>query len=101
MIRRFLTQILLAGALLGAQHAALAHQVSHLAGNADAQNQGLVHTKLCDKCASFAKISAAVPALAAFVVPPSPAHAQFPCRGISRFRCTTVAFFSRGPPACL
>lgn len=86
--------------LLFAQQAAYAHAISHLGKEAPAKEQ-LAHSKLCNKCASFEKISgvapASVPALVSlellFVQPPQ-ADYVFSPRSVA-------AFHSRAPPVFL
>ena len=83
--------------LLFAQQAAYAHAVSHLGKEPPAKEQ-LAHSKLCDKCVSFEKISgiapAGVPVLVALdvrFVQPLPARYSFRPH-------TVAAFHSRAPP---
>jgi hypothetical protein len=54
-LHRALTSLLIL-LLLFAQQAAYAHAISHLGKEAPAKEQ-LAHSKLCDKCVSFEKIS--------------------------------------------
>ena len=83
--------------LLFAQQAAYAHAVSHLGKEPPAKEQ-LAHSKLCDKCVSFEKISGIAPATVPIVVSldvrfvqPSPVRYAFRPH-------TVAAFHSRGPP---
>ncbi len=86
--------------LLFAQHAAFAHAISHLGKEPPAKEQ-LAHSKLCDKCVSFEKISGVAPtsppallALELLYTQPSQAYYAFTPR-------TVVVFHGRGPPAFL
>jgi hypothetical protein len=54
--RRFLAYLLPA-VLVFAQHGAVAHVVSHAGDNSADPEQTLIHLKLCDKCASAAKVT--------------------------------------------
>ena len=86
--------------LLLAQQAAYAHAISHLGKQPPAKEQ-LAHSKLCDKCVSFEKISGVAPAsVPAFVsldlIFAQPLHADY------LFSPRTVAaFHSRAPPVFL
>ena len=86
--------------LLFAQHAAFAHAISHLGKEPPAKEQ-LAHSKLCDKCVSFEKISGVAPtspppllALRLVFTPPSQTSYAFAPR-------TVVVFHGRGPPSLL
>src|SRR5207342_943775 len=59
-LHRALTSLLIL-LLLFAQQAAFAHAISHLVKEPPAKEQ-LAHSKLCDKCVSFEKISGVAPA---------------------------------------
>ena len=83
--------------LLFAQHAAYAHAISHLGNEAPAKEQ-LAHSKLCDKCVSFEKISGVAPtsvpvlvSLDLFFAQPLSVDYIFSPR-------TFAAFHSRAPP---
>lgn len=83
--------------LLFAQQAAYAHAISHLGKEAPAKEQ-LAHSKLCDKCVSFEKISGVAPtsvpvlvSLDFFFAHPLPVDYIFSPR-------TFAAFHSRAPP---
>ncbi|MEO8007164.1 MAG: hypothetical protein ABI728_01395 [Betaproteobacteria bacterium] len=86
--------------LLFAQQAAYAHAVSHLGKEPPGKEQ-LAHSKLCDKCVSFEKISgvaiASIPALLSlqlhFAQPPQADYGFSPR--------TLTAFHSRAPPVFL
>src|SRR5258706_607910 len=86
--------------LLFAQQAAYAHAISHLGKEPPAKEQ-LAHSKLCDKCVSFEKISGAAPAgahafpplFSIFTKPPQADHVFSPR--------TVAAFNSRAPPVFL
>ena len=55
-LRRRLLALLLPAVLVFAQHGAMAHLVSHAGDNAADSEQTLIHLKLCDKCATAAKV---------------------------------------------
>jgi hypothetical protein len=83
--------------LLFAQQAAFAHAISHL-GKEPPAKERLAHSKLCDKCVSFEKISGvaptSVPVLASLdllFAQPLPVDYVFSPR-------TVAAFHSRAPP---
>ena len=83
--------------LLVAQQAAYAHAISHLGKQAPA-NEQLAHSKLCDKCVSFEKISGVAPASVSILVSLDVAFAQ-PLHVDYIFSPRTVAaFHSRAPP---
>ena len=86
--------------LLFAQQAAFAHAISHL-GKEPPAKERLAHSKLCDKCVSFEKISGvaptSVPVLASLdlvFAQPLPVDYVFSPR-------TVAAFRSRAPPFSL
>ena len=54
--RKRLISWLLPAVLVFAQQAALAHVVAHAADQSAESEQSLVHLKLCDECASAAKL---------------------------------------------
>jgi hypothetical protein len=64
MMRRFVSHVMLAFALLFAQSAGLSHAASHLGNEPAKQEEKLLHLKLCDKCSSFEKLSYGPPAQA-------------------------------------
>lgn len=83
--------------LLFAQQAAYAHAISHLGKEVPAKER-LAHSKLCDKCVSFEKISGVAPnsvstlvALDLFFAQPLSVDSSFSPR-------TVAAFHSRAPP---
>ena len=83
--------------LLFAQQAAYAHAISHLGKEAPAKEQ-LAHSKLCDKCVSFEKISGVAPtsvsvlvSLDRFLTQPLFVDSVFSPRMVA-------AFHSRAPP---
>ena len=83
--------------LLFAQQAAFAHAISHLGKELPAKER-LAHSKLCDKCVSFEKISGFVPNSVCVLVSLNPFFAQ-PLSVDSIFSPRTVAaFHSRAPP---
>lgn len=55
-LKKRLLAFLLPAVLAFAQHAAMAHLVSHAGDNAADPEQTLIHLKLCDKCATAAKL---------------------------------------------
>lgn len=86
--------------LLFAQQAAYAHAISHLGKEPPAKEQ-LAHSKLCDKCVSFEKISGVAPASVPVLVSLDLVFAQ-PLRVDYVFGPPTVAAFrSRAPPVFL
>ena len=96
---RFLNGLLIL-LLLFAQQAAYAHAVSHL-GKEPPAKERLAHSKLCDKCVSFEKLSGIAPASVPVLVlrdvsfvQPSPAHYSFLPRSVAPFH-------SRAPPQFL
>jgi hypothetical protein len=98
-LHRALTSLLIL-LLLFAQQAAYAHAISHL-GKEPPANEQLAHSKLCDKCVGFEKISgvapAGVPVLFSLVLvfaQPLDADYAFSPR-------TVAAFQSRAPPVFL
>lgn len=98
-LHRVLTSLLIL-LLLFAQQAAYAHAISHLGKDAPAKEQ-LAHSKLCDKCVSFEKISGVAPGSACAVLPLEFAFAQ-PLQADYAFSPRTVAaFHSRAPPVFL
>jgi hypothetical protein len=98
-LHRALTSLLIL-LLLFAQQAAYAHAISHLGKETPAKEQ-FAHSKLCDKCVSFEKISGVAPAAVPILVSLSllflqPLHADYV------FSPRTVAAFnSRAPPLFL
>ncbi|MEO8159459.1 MAG: hypothetical protein ABI648_16800 [Betaproteobacteria bacterium] len=83
--------------LLFAQQAAYAHAITHLGKNAPAKEQ-LAHSKLCDKCVSFEKISGVAPTSVPVIVSIDLFFAQ-PLHADYVFSPRTVAaFHSRAPP---
>ncbi|HEX4985232.1 MAG TPA: hypothetical protein VFV71_04080 [Burkholderiales bacterium] len=86
--------------LLFVQQAAFAHAISHLGKNAPAKEQ-LAHSKLCDKCLSFEKVSGATPVGAPAPIAPAPAF-QPPRQADYAFVVrTAVVFHGRAPPVFL
>ena len=83
--------------LLFAQQAAYAHAISHLGKEVPAKEQ-LAHSKLCDKCVSFEKISGVAPTSVAILVSLDLCFAQ-PLSVDYIFCPRTVAAFNiRAPP---
>lgn len=89
---------LLALLLLFAQQAAYAHSVTHLGKEPPAKEQ-LAHSKLCDKCVSFEKISGAAPASAPVLVSLDLKFAQPAQADHGSSPRAVAAFRSRAPPA--
>ena len=83
--------------LLFAQQAAYVHAISHLGKEPPAKEQ-LAHSKLCDKCVSFEKISGVAPTSVAALVSPELLFAQPPHLGYVFSPRTVAAFYSRAPP---
>jgi hypothetical protein len=86
--------------VLFAQQAAYAHAVSHLGKEPPAKEQ-LAHSKLCDKCVSFEKISGVAPAGVPVLVSLELVFAQAPQAGYAFSPRTVAAFHSRAPPSSL
>ena len=98
-LHRVLTSLLIV-LLLFAQQAAYAHAISHLGKEPPAKEQ-LAHSKLCDKCVSFEKISGMAPASVAALVSLPLLFAQ-PAQADYVFSPRTVAaFHGRAPPFLL
>ena len=98
-LHRSLTSLLIL-LMLFAQQAAYAHAISHLGKEVPAKEQ-LAHSKLCDKCVSFEKISGVAPASVLAVLPLEFVFAQ-PLHVDYVFSPRTVAaFHSRAPPVFL
>lgn len=90
--------ILLTLALLFAQQAGQAHALSHL--DLDSLKDGVSHTTLCAKCATFGQLSSFIPATASLTLDAPSAvsiHIIISCSSVHR---TATAFQSRAPP-CL
>ena len=98
-LHRALTSLLIL-LLLFAQQAAFAHAISHLVKEAPAKEQ-VAHSKLCDKCVSFEKISGVAPASALAVFLPGHVFAQLLQADRVFSPRTVVSFHSRAPPVFL
>lgn len=83
--------------LLFAQQAAYAHAISHL-GKEPPANERLAHSKLCDKCVSFEKISGMAPTNIAILVSLDLVFAQLLHVDYVYSPRTGAAFHSRAPP---
>jgi hypothetical protein len=87
--------------LLLAQHGALAHALSHLTSDgAPAQEQSLVHLKLCGKCLSAEKLTH----FSACAAPVPMEAARYRFAPDSERVCSGRSFFpyqSRAPPTLL
>jgi len=98
-LHRILSSLLIL-LLLFAQQAAYAHAISHLGKEPPAKEQ-LGHSKLCDKCVSFEKISGVAPACVPVLVSLGLVFAQ-PTQADYAFSPRTLAaFHSRAPPIFL
>ena len=86
--------------LLFAQQAAYAHSISHLGKEPPAKEQ-LAHSKLCDKCVSFEKISGVAPTSVPVLVSLDLVFAQPPHANYVFSPLTVVVFHSRAPPFTL
>jgi hypothetical protein len=95
-LHRALTSLLIL-LLLFAQQAAYAHAISHLGKEPPAKEQ-LAHSKLCDKCVSFEKISAVAPAGVPVLLSLEVFFAQPPHSDYVFSPRTVAAFHSRAPP---
>jgi len=83
--------------LLFAQQAAYAHAISHL-GKEPPAKERLAHSKLCDKCVSFEKVSGVAPASVPVLVSLNLAFAQPLSVDYAFSPLTVAAFHSRAPP---
>jgi len=83
--------------LLFAQQAAYAHAISHL-GKEPPANEQIAHSKLCDKCVSFEKISGVAPTNVPILVSLDLVFAQLPHVDYVYGPRTVAAFHSRAPP---
>ena len=95
-LHRVLTGLLIL-LLLFAQQAAFAHAISHLGKEVPAKEQ-LVHSKLCDKCVSFEKISGVAPTSVPVLVSLDLVFAQPLYVDYAFSPRTVAAFHSRAPP---
>src|SRR5260221_2330193 len=86
--------------LLFAQQAAYAHAISHLSKEPPAKEQ-LAHSKLCDKCVSFEKISGVAPANVPALLSLELLFAQLLHVDYVFSPHTVAAFHSRAPPVFL
>ncbi len=101
LFRRALNWIIPA-VLLIAQHGALAHLVSHLdAGQPPAQEQSLVHLKLCGKCVSIEKLSHAAAAPDLRLVATEGRFLQLAAEACACVTKAQPAYRSRAPPHLL
>jgi len=94
--RRILNSLLML-LLLFAQQAAYAHAISHL-GKEPPANEQLAHSKLCDKCVSFEKISGVAPTSVPVLVSLDLLFAQPQSVDYVFSPRTVAAFHSRAPP---
>lgn len=86
--------------LLFAQQAAYAHAITHL-GKEPPAKERLAHSKLCDKCVSFEKISGVAPASVPLLVSLDLFFAQPPWMDHGFSPRAVAAFHSRAPPPFL
>ena len=86
--------------LLFAQQAAYAHAISHL-GKEPPAKERLAHSKVCDKCVSFEKISGVAPASVPALVSLELLFAQTLHVDYGFSPRTVAAFHSRAPPVFL
>lgn len=93
---RFLNGMLIL-LLLFAQQAAYAHAVSHL-GKEPPAKERLAHSKLCDKCVSFEKLSGIAPASVPVLVSREVSFVRPLPAGYSFLPHAVAAFHSRAPP---
>jgi hypothetical protein len=93
---RVLTSLLVL-LVLCAQQAAYAHAISHIGREAPAKEQ-LAHSKLCDKCVSFEKISGVAPTSVSVLVSLDLLFAQPVAPDYVFSPRTVAAFHSRAPP---
>ena len=97
--RRTLINLLIV-LLLFTQQAAYAHAVTHLGKEPPAREQ-LAHSKLCDRCVSFEKISGVAPVSAPLVLALEASFTRAPEVTYRFSPPTVVAFQGRAPPTSL
>jgi hypothetical protein len=95
-LHRILNSVLIL-LLLFAQQAAYAHAISHL-GKEPPANEQLAHSKLCDKCVSFEKISGVATSSVPILVSLDLFFAQPLFVDYVYSPRTVAAFRSRAPP---
>jgi hypothetical protein len=101
-LKRALTHVLLALALLLGQQAAFAHAATHLGKAPATQDQQLPHTTVCEQCVQCAQFSAALLDLAPLASQVWVPSAAYLTDGVSVHIPTPLrAFSSRAPPAYL
>lgn len=100
MILRRAHFVLLTLLLLFAQQAALGHAVSHI-GKQPPSKELLVHSNLCDHCASFAKVLYAAPGNGTALLQLDLAFAQPAAADYVLEPRTVAAYHSRAPPSSL
>ena len=98
LLRRTFAYLVLAFALLFAQHGGVAHELSHLAGGSSQQDKQLPH-KACDQCAAYAQVAGGAVSQSWMALPQLAAGQTSHFQGVY---IATPAFFSypsRAPPA--
>jgi hypothetical protein len=93
---RSLARVVLAVAFLLAQHAALAHQVWHAAGQADKTSQ---NSKLCEQHAALGAVLGAINGFHAAALFATVAPVHFPAAHSSAATLAPLPPASRGPPS--
>jgi hypothetical protein len=101
-LKRALTHILFALALLLGQQAAFAHAATHLGNSPATQDQQLPHAKVCDQCVQCAQFGAALVDLAPPASQTWVPSLGYLTNGVSvHVPAPLHAFSSRAPPAYL
>lgn len=102
-MRRHLVAFVTLLCLLGVQQAAAMHELSHLRPNGKASpEKHLPHSKVCDKCASYAEVSGGG-------LPAAPLAFHLQASGVESFRAALQfspsapipAYAARAPPLFL
>jgi hypothetical protein len=99
LLRRALILILPAVLLL-AQHAAMAHVLSHAGEESSpAHEKTLIHLKLCGKCVSVEKFSHAAPSGVLMLVETGLRYSQLSHDAEARHADAPAAYRTRAPPS--
>jgi len=100
-MRRYVSHVLLAIALLAAQSAGLSHAASHLSTEPAKQEEKLLHLKLCEKCNSFEKLSLGPPAQTVIQVASLAQWAPLYLEPLNAEARCASPYQSRAPPVLL
>ncbi len=84
--------------LLFAQQGAFAHAVTHLGNKGTPGTEQFAHSKVCDRCASFEKISGAAPVSASTLLVLDAPFVQVLPVDYSFLPRTVTVFQGRAPP---